>query len=196
MWATLKERLRDSERIRWAIRGMRMSLIRWKYGLKSVSPTFYLGGKADIASDLKAGDYSYIGRDCCICPRVTIGKFTYLAHEVSVQGGDHVYDMPGTPICFTGRPEMPVTVIEDDVWVGHRAIIMAGVTIGRGAVVAAGAVVTKSVEPYSIVGGIPASKIKMRFDSAESRRVHDRMLSCDATRGVLPPPRVRGVSAN
>ncbi|MEP3481532.1 MAG: DapH/DapD/GlmU-related protein [Fuerstiella sp.] len=196
MLATLKEKLRESDRIRWAIRGFRMSLMRRWYGLRNVSSTFYLGGSADIARDFTADDYSYAGRDCCICPRVSIGKFTYLAHEVSVQGGDHLYDVPGTPICFTGRPEMPATVIEDDVWIGHRAIIMAGVRIGRGAVVAAGAVVTKSVEPYTIVGGVPASRIKMRFDSAESLRVHDQMLQGRANRGVLPPTRVRGVSAN
>ena len=54
-------------------------------------------------------------------------------------------------------------VIDDDVWIGYGAIIMSGVTIGQGAVIAAGAVVTKDVEPYAIVGGVPAKLIKKRF---------------------------------
>ncbi|MDQ7799461.1 MAG: DapH/DapD/GlmU-related protein [Candidatus Edwardsbacteria bacterium] len=56
----------------------------------------------------------------------------------------------------------PQTVIEDDVWIGAQAIILPGVRIGRGAIVAAGAVVTKDVEPYAIVGGNPARLIKRR----------------------------------
>ena len=65
------------------------------------------------------------------------------------------------------RPEDDLgVVIEDDVWVGTRAIILHGVTIGRGAVVAAGAVVAKNVPPYSIVGGVPAKVIKFRWDVA------------------------------
>lgn len=55
-------------------------------------------------------------------------------------------------------------VIDDDVWIGYGATVMSGVHIGRGAVVAAGAVVTKDVEPYSIVGGVPAKLIRYRFD--------------------------------
>lgn len=54
-------------------------------------------------------------------------------------------------------------VIEDDVWIGYNAIILGGVTIGTGAVIAAGAVVTENVEPYSIVGGVPAKLIKKRM---------------------------------
>lgn len=60
-------------------------------------------------------------------------------------------------------------VIEDDVWVGENALILSGVTIRQGAIVAAGAVVTKDVEPYSIVAGIPAKIIKYRF-SEELRK--------------------------
>ena len=55
-------------------------------------------------------------------------------------------------------------VVDDDVWIGYGATILSGVHIGQGAVVAAGAVVTKDVEPYVIVGGVPAKTIKYRFD--------------------------------
>lgn len=56
-------------------------------------------------------------------------------------------------------------IIKDDVWIGKNAIIFSGITIGQGAVIAAGAIVTKDVEPYSIVGGIPAKHIKYRFNN-------------------------------
>ena len=55
-------------------------------------------------------------------------------------------------------------IIEDDVWISSGAIILPGVRIGKGAIIAAGAVVTKDVEEYSVVAGVPAKKIKMRFD--------------------------------
>lgn len=57
-------------------------------------------------------------------------------------------------------------IIDDDVWIGARAIIMSGVHIGQGAVIGAGAVVTKNVPPYAIVGGVPAKTIKFRFPQA------------------------------
>ena len=64
--------------------------------------------------------------------------------------GVNVYDQP--------------VVIEDDVWVGANVTILKGVTIGHGSVVAAGAVVTKSCPPYSIIGGVPAKVLRKRFE--------------------------------
>lgn len=61
--------------------------------------------------------------------------------------------------------------IEDDVWIGTNAIILGGVHIGRGSIIAAGSVVTKDVEPYSIIGGVPAKRISMRF----SQEIIDRL---------------------
>jgi acetyltransferase-like isoleucine patch superfamily enzyme len=63
------------------------------------------------------------------------------------------------------RPEDDLgVVIEDDVWVGTRVIILHGVTIGRGSIIAAGAVVTRSIPPYAIAGGMPARVLKFRWD--------------------------------
>ena len=124
----------------------------WKLGLKHVDKTFLANKGASISKDFCAGAYSYVGSHSTICPKVTIGSFTMLAHDVT-------------------RP----TKIGDDVWVGAGSIIMAGVTIGDGAIIAAGSVVTKDVEAYCIYGGTPAKKIKNRF-SDEERQKHIAML--------------------
>lgn len=188
--------IRRSEYLRTIVRRVRMFVLRRYHGLSRVDRTFYLGGSADIANDFQAGAHSYVGRGACICPRVSIGKYTMLAHDVSIQGGDHRHTIPGTPTCFSGRPEMPETRIGDDVWIGHRAIIIAGVSIGRGAIVGAGAVVTKDIPAYDIVGGVPARRIGTRFPRKADRIKHDRMLSLPPTAGSLPRQRVPGVSGN
>ena len=74
-----------------------------------------------------------------------------------------------------GRPDLQETFIEDDVWIGHGSIILSGVRIERGAIVAAGSVVTKSIPAYEIFGGIPAKKIRDRFNT-EQRKEHEKML--------------------
>lgn len=74
---------------------------------------------------------------------------------------DHIFDDPTRPIHRQGLRQAPV-VIEDNVWIAGRAIITAGVTIGTGTVIAAGAVVTKDVPPMSVVAGVPGRVIKTR----------------------------------
>lgn len=65
-----------------------------------------------------------------------------------------------------------VTIIGDDVWIGHGSIIMSGVNIGSGCIIAAGSVVTKDLEPYYIYAGVPAKKIKKRFETIEEELLH------------------------
>jgi acetyltransferase-like isoleucine patch superfamily enzyme len=100
-----------------------------------------------------------------------------LGPRVAIIGEDHLFDQPGVPIIFSGRPQLHRTIIEADVWIGYGAIIMAGKRIGRGAIVASGAVVTQDVPPYEIWGGVPARKIRDRFINEQDRKVHDQMLN-------------------
>ena len=114
------------------------------------------------------GSESFIGQHCWLAvDDLRIGNWVMLAAQVSIVGGDHRFNVAGSPSIRSGRDDCKPVVIEDDVWVGHRAIIMHGVTLGEGCVVAAGALVTKDVEPYSIVAGCPAKVIKRRFSTAE-----------------------------
>lgn len=123
---------------------------------------------------IEVGDNVNLGyRPILLAARSTIkiGNNVMFGPEVTIRGGNHRIDIVGRTMISIRedekRPEDDLgVVIEDDVWIGTRAIILHGVTVGRGAVVAAGAVVNKSVPPYAIVGGIPARVLKFRFDVA------------------------------
>jgi acetyltransferase-like isoleucine patch superfamily enzyme len=169
-------------------RSMLMTYRRWRCGLTHVAATFYMARDARVCSDLVADEYSYIGPDCLIGPKCRLGVYTMIGPRVSIVGGDHIFDKPGIPIIFSGRPELKPTIIEDDAWIGCGAILVAGVHIGRGAIVAAGAVVTKDVPPYEVHGGVPAQKIGDRFANPSDRESHDLMLEQRPARGEYCPP--------
>jgi acetyltransferase-like isoleucine patch superfamily enzyme len=101
--------------------------------------------------------------------RIVIGDHVMFGPEVTIRGGCHRLDVPGRFLDnITNAEKRPEddrgVAICDDVWVGARAIILHGVTIFRGAVVGAGAVVTRSVPPYAVVAGVPARVLRFRWD--------------------------------
>lgn len=110
-----------------------------------------------------------------------------LGPRVSIVGDDHAYWKPGVPMLFAGRPPMRRTVIGPDVWIGCGAIIMTGVSIGDGAIVAAGAVVTHDVAAYEIHAGVPARCIGRRFASDAERQMHSEMLQQSPRAGDCRP---------
>lgn len=126
------------------------------------------------------GKYSYVGGPSkVVC--ADIGKYCSIASEASIGMGTHTLNMLSTCSIFTekhngtghswidkvGIDPFERVSIGNDVWIGKRVMVLGGVTIGDGAVVAAGAVVTKDVPPYAVVGGVPAKVIKYRFTEAE-----------------------------
>jgi acetyltransferase-like isoleucine patch superfamily enzyme len=113
---------------------------------------------------------------------VVMGKYVMIGPGLLITGDDHRFDKVGEAVIFSGRPEQRECIIEDDVWIGARAILLKGTRIRRGAVVAAGAVVVKDVDPYTIVGGVPARVIGQRFDQEEARQ-HDAFLAEPAREG-------------
>ena len=118
---------------------------------------------------ISVGDDVYIGPGACFSASqttLTIGSKVMFGHNVTIMGGDHNASCVGKFMydVHEKQPEddRPI-VIEDDVWVGSRATVLKGVTVGKGSIVAAGAVVTKNIPPYSIAGGVPAKVIKRRW---------------------------------
>lgn len=108
----------------------------------------------------------------CTDAPLTIGKKVVFGPNPTIITGDHRIDIIGKHIIdVTVDEKLPENdqpvMIEDGVWCGANVTILKGVTIGRGSVIAAGAVVTKSFPPYSIIGGVPAKLIKMRFAEDE-----------------------------
>lgn len=132
----------------------------------------------------KFGRYTYTGRNFTAL-HCEIGAFCSISWNVSIGGANHDYHRITTHSFlyaddFELKPPENIgydrfakqCIIGNDVWIAAGASILRGVTVGDGAVIAAGAVVTEDVEPYAIVAGVPARKIKRRFDDA----ICDRLL--------------------
>lgn len=98
---------------------------------------------------------------------IVIRDKVMIGPNVTIMGGDHRADVVGTYMFDVKEKlphnDLPVT-IETDVWIGANVIILKGVTIGQGAIVAAGSVVTRDVAPYSVVAGLPAKPVSTRFN--------------------------------
>lgn len=116
-----------------------------------------IGEGLTMGNNSNIGPYNYIG----CSGKITIGNNVLLAPRVSIYAENHVFDHPEILIRDQGVEKKEV-IIEDDCWIAANSILLAGVTIGRGSVVAAGSVVTENVPPYSVVAGVPAKWIKSR----------------------------------
>lgn len=121
------------------------------------------GVKIMYPERVSIGDNSGVNDGCFLegTGGITIGRFVRLAPRVEIMTANHNFSDPDTPIKLQGLSMEPVT-IHDDVWIGIGALLTAGVTVGRGAIVAGHAVVTRDVAPYSIVAGVPAKVIGWR----------------------------------
>jgi maltose O-acetyltransferase len=111
---------------------------------------------------ISIGNNSGLGRLCEVHGDLTIGDNVLIAPEVLFYTRNHEFSSVDRPIITQGYGQEKAIVIEDDVWLGRRAVIMPGVRIGTGAVVAACSVVTKDIIAYDIVGGVPAKVIGTR----------------------------------
>ena len=126
---------------------------------------------ATFADDVKLGQGAGIGANCSIPSGVTIGAHGMIGIDVLMFTNEHRHDDLTVPMGLQGRTEVEPIVIGNDVWIGSRSLIMKGVHIGDGAIIAAGSVVTKDVPPYEIWGGNPARFLKSRLPAKEEK--HD-----------------------
>lgn len=102
--------------------------------------------------NINLGDNVIINRRCYLDGRIGIN----FKNNISISPEVYILSLDHDPNDFKFATRGSIVTIEDDVWIGARALILPGVTIGKGAVIAAGSVVTKNVEPYKIVGGVPS----------------------------------------
>ena len=113
-------------------------------------------------SRLKVGNRSQLGQNCRLNGTISIGDDCLMGPDVIMMATSHEFCDVSMPMNRQGeRPEKPIS-IGNDVWIGTRVIILPGVSIGNQSIVAAGAVVTKSFPPRSIIGGVPAKIIGTR----------------------------------
>jgi acetyltransferase-like isoleucine patch superfamily enzyme len=135
--------------------------------------------------NVKMDKYSFCGYDCELI-NCHIGSFCSIANGVIIGGANHPTNWVSTsPVFYKGTDSVKkkfsehlreldrLTIVENDVWIGSRVIIKQGVRIGTGAVIGMGSVVTKDVEPYSIVVGTPAKMIRKRFDDSTIKMLLD-----------------------
>lgn len=167
---------RNGHTYRW-LRSVRNRVIVAEKGLRHVAPTSYVNRRSTVSPDLLADEFVFVGRGCTIPPLVSIGRYTMLAPLVAIVGDDHICDQPTVPMQFTGRPTQRRTTIGADVWIGQSALVMRGVSIGDGAIIAAGAVVTRDVPAREVWAGTPARKLRDRFTSREHGLAHAQMLA-------------------
>lgn len=152
--------------------------------LSVVEPNVHILSNGTI-NNSKVSSYSYIGKNC-IVQNTNIGKFCSIANDVIIGLGKHPLNLISTSTLFYKRQNtLNIELIEkdiefseyeqinimNDVWIGARALIMDGVTIGNGAVIASNCVVTHNVPDYAIVAGVPAKIIKYRFSEEKIKQL-------------------------
>ena len=169
--------LRKIRRILIKIRDYYLINIKWKRF--KFGKNFHAGRRVFLwaKNGIEIGDNCYIGRDSQIETNVKFGNNILIANNVAFVGKyDHNYHEVGTPIRlaseirdkdYNWKGLNEITIVEDDVWIGYGSIIISGVTIKTGSIIAAGSLVTKDVEEYSIYGGHPAKKLSDRFTEDE-----------------------------
>lgn len=172
------------------MRDMYLVHIKWKRF--QFGSNFHAGRNVVIWAKEKVeiGNNCYIGRNSQIECNVVIGNEVLIANNVAFVGRyDHHYQQIGTPTRFASQirdndyswlEKSRCTIVEDDVWIGYGAIILSGVTIKRGSIIAAGSVVTKDVEAYSIYAGVPAKKVSDRFNNQGDLENHKKKILNEA----------------
>lgn len=149
-------------------------------GRVTLEPHATLGPDCTLYGDIEVGRGTKLNENIEVIGEVSFGNYCALAPEIRFQQKNHEINKPAMQSQFYGRvldsdleymPEDPITV-GNDVWIGARAIVLPSVTIGDGAVIGAGSIVTDDVDPYAVVAGVPAERVKWRF----SKSIREKLL--------------------
>jgi len=156
-------------RLPWSPRpgGRAAKQIRWWLGRQMLDEcgrdvSLEKGAWFGSGKGIRVGDRSVIGLDCLVIGPLVLGEDVMMGPRCTILGVNHRTDSLDVPMNAQGLEDERPVVVESDVWIGAGSTILPGRRIGRGSIVGAGAVVTKDVEPYSIVGGNPARLLRRR----------------------------------
>ncbi len=167
-------------------------LVNIKWRQYSFGKNFHAGKNVFLwaKKTIKIGNNCYIGRNSQIECNVIIGDNVLVANNVAFIGKyDHNYQQVGVPIRQASQVKDSdydwleidrEVVVGDDVWIGYGAIILSGVTIESGCIIAAGSIITKDTNSYGIYAGIPAKRISDRFISKRDLNEHLKLLKEDS----------------
>ena len=161
--------------VRWLLNNLRtLYLFNFKYSwVKYNGFVRVMPGVEFVRFDIEIGHNVQFGKSTLVSCDITFGNNVLIASGVSfIDKMDHDFSVVGTPMWNTGRRPSEKTIIGSDVWIGAGSIILAGVKVGDGAIIAAGSVVTKDVQSCEIWGGVPARKIKNRFNTEKDKYDH------------------------
>jgi len=144
------------------------------------------GARIWAPDHVSLGRCVYIGKDVNIEANCRVGDYVLIANRVAFVGrNDHDFSVVGVPVRFSpwvasqkypSRFREQEVVVGDDVWIGYGAVVLTGVRVGRGSIVAAGSVVTSDVPEYAVVGGVPARVLGRRYTSEEDIADHEQSL--------------------
>ena len=142
---------------------LRAGFYRLLFGSLEGFAFIYPGARLDHCRGIRAGRSLAVHSGAFVSGRggLTIGSGVLIGPNAVIVSTQHRYDLVDRPICEQGHRLLP-TVIGDDVWIGANAVVLPGTEIATGTIVSAGAVVTQTTEPYSIVAGVPARMIARR----------------------------------
>ena len=152
----------------WYLFHFKFPWVKYKGFVRVMNHTTFAKGMS-----IKIGNNVQFGSYCNVATNVVFGNNVLMAGRVCFVGKkDHQYKKVNELIWNSERGDNGLTIVGNDVWLGHNVTVVGGLTIGDGAVVAAGAVVTSDIPPCEIWGGVPAHKINDRFASKEERDKH------------------------
>ena len=151
----------------WLLFRIKYPWVKHKGFVRVMKGTSFAKFPIEIGNNVQFGDY------CNVASPVVFRNNILMAGRVCFIGrNDHDFSVPAQYIWNGKRGDDGICIVEDDVWIGHGSTIIGGVRIEKGSIIAAGSVVTKNIPPCEIWGGVPAKKIRDRFNNLKDKNNH------------------------